>query len=184
MRRMGETRQPAPGRLGLIERLVNTLDIETGEDAIRDAPGLHGWLNENGYGGEAGPDDVARAADAREGLRALLSVNAGMKADKRAIQAFNGVLAPLPLGVEVTLHGGIELGSPGGGLDGLLADVSQAILEARADGSWTRLKVCRSDDCRWAYYDRSKNRSSAWCTMAECGSREKVRAYRSRRSGG
>jgi predicted RNA-binding Zn ribbon-like protein len=179
---MGETRQPAPGSLGLIERLVNTLDIETGQDAIHDVPGLRAWLNENGYGGDAGPDDVSRAANAREGLRALLSVNAGLKADNRAIQEFNSVLAPLPLGVEVTLHG-IELGSPAGGLDGLLADVSQAILEARADGTWCRLKVCRSDDCRWAYYDRSKNRSSAWCTMAECGSREKVRAYRSRHSG-
>jgi predicted RNA-binding Zn ribbon-like protein len=183
MGQMGETRQAAPGRLGLIERLVNTLDIETGQDAIRDLPGLRAWLEENGYGGDAGTDDVPRAADAREGLRALLSMNAGLKSDNRAIQAFNGVLAPLPLGVEVTLHG-IQLGSPGGGLDELLADISQAILETRADGTWTRLKVCRSGDCRWAFYDRSKNRSSAWCTMAECGSREKVRAYRSRRSAG
>ena len=167
----------------MIERFVNTLDIETGEDTIRDEPGLRAWLSENGYAGEAAADDVARAADAREGLRALLSVNAGLKADKHSIQALNGALATLPLGVEVTLHG-IELGSPAGGLDGLLADVSQAILEARADGTWMRLKVCRSDDCRWAYYDRSRNRSSAWCTMAECGSREKVRAYRSRRSAG
>jgi predicted RNA-binding Zn ribbon-like protein len=178
---MGETRQPAPGRLGLIEQLVNTLDIETGQDEIRDLPALQAWLDANGYGGDAGSDDVARAADAREGLRGLLATNSGLKADTRAIVALNSALAPVPLGVEVTLHG-VQLGCPGGGLDRLLADVSQAILEARADGTWSRLKVCRSDDCRWAYYDRSKNRSSAWCTMAECGSREKVRAYRSRRA--
>ena len=183
MGRMGETRQPAPGRLGLIERLVNTLDIETGRDAICDVPGLREWLAENGYGDDAGADDVNRATDAREGLRALLAMNAGLKADQRAVAALNGVLAPVSLGVEVTLHG-IQLGASGGGLDELLADVSQAILEARADGTWSRLKVCRSEDCRWAYYDRSKNRSSAWCTMAECGSREKVRAYRSRRAAG
>jgi predicted RNA-binding Zn ribbon-like protein len=183
MAKMGEARQPAPGRLELIERLVNTLDIETGQDAIGDLPGLRSWLGENGHGGAPSAGDVARAADAREGLRALLAVNAGLKPDKRAILTFNDVMAPVPLGVEVTLHG-VQLGSPRGGLDRLLADVSQAILEARADGTWTRLKVCRSDDCRWAYYDRSRNRSSAWCTMAECGSREKVRAYRSRRSAG
>jgi predicted RNA-binding Zn ribbon-like protein len=46
------------------------------------------------------------------------------------------------------------------------------------DASWERLKLCSSDPCRWAFYDRSKNHSSRWCTMASCGNREKARRFR------
>ncbi len=49
-----------------------------------------------------------------------------------------------------------------------------------AEGNWPRLKVCREDTCAWAFYDRSKNRSGAWCSMAVCGNRTKARAYRAR----
>ncbi|HEX6654657.1 MAG TPA: CGNR zinc finger domain-containing protein, partial [Candidatus Limnocylindria bacterium] len=31
------------------------------------------------------------------------------------------------------------------------------------------------------FFDRSRNRSGTWCTMAVCGSRMKSRSYRSRR---
>jgi predicted RNA-binding Zn ribbon-like protein len=53
-----------------------------------------------------------------------------------------------------------------------------------ADGSWERLKVCPADDCLWAFYDRSRNRSRRWCDMEVCGNRAKVRGYRERRSRG
>jgi len=43
---------------------------------------------------------------------------------------------------------------------------------------WERLKLCDSDPCRWAFYDRSKNQSSRWCKMASCGNREKARRFR------
>jgi predicted RNA-binding Zn ribbon-like protein len=49
-----------------------------------------------------------------------------------------------------------------------------------ADGTWSRLKACRADDCLWAFYDGSRNHSAAWCSMASCGNRAKARAYRSR----
>jgi len=52
-----------------------------------------------------------------------------------------------------------------------------------ADGTWERLKVCLADDCQWAYYDRSRNRSSVWCDMQVCGNRQKVRAFRARQGG-
>jgi predicted RNA-binding Zn ribbon-like protein len=71
--------------------------------------------------------------------------------------------------------------SPGvGGLDGALARLFAIILTAQIDGTWPRLKACRNEVCRWAFYDASKNRSGHWCTMAICGSRRKTRAYRSR----
>ena len=49
-------------------------------------------------------------------------------------------------------------------------------MQSVADGTWSRLKACREDDCHWAFYDRSRNRSGQWCVMAVCGNRNKARA--------
>ncbi len=50
------------------------------------------------------------------------------------------------------------------------------------EGTWSRLKACAAEDCQFAFYDHSKNRSGHWCTMAECGNRAKVRSYRARQA--
>jgi predicted RNA-binding Zn ribbon-like protein len=50
--------------------------------------------------------------------------------------------------------------------------------------TWSRLKACRDDTCKWAFYDHSKNRSGHWCSMEVCGSRHKARQYRERRKTG
>ena len=55
-----------------------------------------------------------------------------------------------------------------------------AVLAAQADGSWPRLKLCAAEDCRHAFVDRSRNRSAIWCSMATCGNRAKVTAFRAR----
>jgi predicted RNA-binding Zn ribbon-like protein len=56
--------------------------------------------------------------------------------------------------------------------------------ESMRSGEWERLKVCRSDTCRWAFYDHSKNHSRHWCSMEACGSVAKARTYRRRRKDG
>ena len=45
---------------------------------------------------------------------------------------------------------------------------------------WKRLKGCRDENCRVAFYDKSRNRSRAWCSMEVCGNREKARSFRAR----
>lgn len=47
-------------------------------------------------------------------------------------------------------------------------------------GHWDRLKICPAEDCLWAFYDRSRNRSRTWCSMRVCGNREKARGWRER----
>ena len=51
-----------------------------------------------------------------------------------------------------------------------LGAIAAAAVALTVDGRWDRLKICPADDCRWAFYDRSKNRFRHWCSMAECGS--------------
>ncbi|MQA73422.1 MAG: hypothetical protein GEU88_03545 [Solirubrobacterales bacterium] len=51
---------------------------------------------------------------------------------------------------------------------------------AQLESQWSRLKVCASDECRWAFFDSSRNRGGTWCQMETCGNRIKSRAYRRR----
>ena len=104
-------------------------------------------------------------------------MNAGRPADQEAVQRLNQALGPVSAHLHIDA-GGASLSAPSGGLDAGLAAIAQTVLQSSADGTWARLKACRAETCRWAFYDRSKNRSGAWCTMAVCGSRMKVRAYR------
>jgi predicted RNA-binding Zn ribbon-like protein len=55
-----------------------------------------------------------------------------------------------------------------------------AVTQATVDGTWERLKACPEETCRWAFYDRSKNRSAKWCSMQTCGNMHKARTYRAR----
>ena len=69
------------------------------------------------------------------------------------------------------------------GIDAVFGQLSAIIYTASMDGTWQRLRICRNDVCRWAFYDASKNRSGVWCSMAVCGSRIKARSWRKRHSG-
>jgi predicted RNA-binding Zn ribbon-like protein len=66
------------------------------------------------------------------------------------------------------------------GVRGAIGRILAEVEAGMADGTWERLKVCRADDCRWAFFDGAKNRSRAWCSMQSCGNRAKVQAYRER----
>ena len=65
------------------------------------------------------------------------------------------------------------------GFDGALCRLLAIVFTSMMDGSWQRLKSC--PQCRWAFYDYSKNRSASWCSMKLCGNRAKTRAFRARR---
>ena len=67
-----------------------------------------------------------------------------------------------------------------GGVDEALGRILAIVHRAQLEGTWPRMKVCPADDCQWAFFDHSKNRSGKWCSMAECGNRMKARAYRAR----
>jgi predicted RNA-binding Zn ribbon-like protein len=66
-------------------------------------------------------------------------------------------------------------------VDAFIGRVLGEVSTATVAGTWARLKVCRNDACRWAYYDLSRNHAGVWCSMAVCGNRSKGRAFRGRR---
>jgi predicted RNA-binding Zn ribbon-like protein len=62
----------------------------------------------------------------------------------------------------------------------VLAEIAASFGELLADGDPSRLKECENPECRWAFYDASKNRRRRWCDPTQCGNVHKVRQFRAR----
>jgi predicted RNA-binding Zn ribbon-like protein len=174
----------APNELDLVIEFVNTLDVEAHRDELGSAGELDAWLAERGLtsppAAPASEADHRHAIELREALRALMLANNGAAGDERAGGKLEEAARRGDLGVHFGADGSTSLEPAAGGLDGALARLLVPVSLAIADGTWQRVKACRADDCAWAFYDRSRNRSGVWCEMAVCGNRTKVRAYRER----
>ncbi|HXY81239.1 MAG TPA: CGNR zinc finger domain-containing protein [Gaiellaceae bacterium] len=170
--------------LQLVCDFVNSVELEGGGDELADGRGLVRWLSSHGLAGEHARATDADAADARalrEALRDLMRANSGDPADRAAAAALldaSGRRAALAVRFDT---GSIRLVPRERGVRGALGVVLGAAGEAMADGSWRRAKACRSETCRWAFVDRSRNQSRQWCSMSVCGNRAKARAFRERR---
>lgn len=163
---------------------MNTNDIEAGTDALETPQELHDWLVASGAieaGDRVTRDAHTRALAVREGLRALGLANNGGALEEESIRAMNHALRRSSLVPAVTDSTTWRLAPASGSVDGYLARLMSTVVAAMADGSWARVKACRNDACHWLFFDQSKNRSGTWCSMAECGSVMKARAYRARR---
>ncbi len=165
---------------------VNTHDVEAGVDTLSTPNGLAAWLLEMRLLAPraARPEEADRlhAVRLREALRALMLANNGGPADDRAGRELEAAARRGELGVHFAPDGSASLAPAASGVAGALARLLIPVAQGLADGSWQRVKACRSPSCHWAFYDRSRNRSGVWCEMAVCGNRTKVRAYRDRAS--
>jgi predicted RNA-binding Zn ribbon-like protein len=172
--------------LRLVQRFINTNDLETGPDLLPGPAALREWLQGAGVLGrddEVGAADHRRAIELREALRALAAAHAGLPHDPDAAEIVNETARRARLQPVLDEAGTSRLEPTAAGLDAALGRIVAAVHAAVAEGTWQRLKACERDVCRWAFYDHSKNRSGHWCSMAVCGQREKNRrAYRRRRA--
>ncbi len=176
----------APEPLALVQRFVNSIDLENGEDELESPEALRAWFASRELMGprqRVGQADLRGAIEVREGLRALLLRNNGLPLDEQKVARLDSVAGRA--GVRVSFRAGEDpVLVPGAqGADGALARLLAIVAAAVADGSWRRLKACPREECEWAFYDHSKNRSGRWCLMEDCGNLEKARAFRERRRG-
>jgi hypothetical protein len=175
-------REPAPGRLELVQAFVNTNDIEARRDSVGRRKLMRAWLTEQGLlQPEEDIDDTEflHLLDIREALRGLALANNGLPLDDEGFRTLNGAAAR-SLAVQLT-PSGEALQVTGDGVDRAVGRLLAVVLDSMRDGSWSRMKACRRDVCRWVFYDHSRNRSSNWCAMSICGNRAKTTAYRRRR---
>jgi len=170
----------APEPLAIVQRFVNTTDVENEREWLSTPDELAAWLREAGLELDAAPGeaDLARAHELREALRALLEANNGRPLSPDAVSTFNAAAATARLSPELDQWGAVRLEPYAHGVDASLGRIVAVALGAMLDGSWSRLKACRN--CRWAFHDYSRNRSASWCSMLLCGGRHKTRAYRRR----
>jgi predicted RNA-binding Zn ribbon-like protein len=181
----------APGELEVVQRFVNTLDIEQATDELASPAALAGWLEGAGLIGpanastaEASPADLRLAIGLREALRGVLRAHAGHGAAREPASALARIAASLRARPEVGSDGSIRLAPAGDGVRRALGRILLIAAEATSLGTWPRLKACSADDCQWAFYDRSPTQNACWCSMQICGSRSKSRAYRRRSAAG
>jgi hypothetical protein len=141
----------------LLVDFLNTLDVEEGTDALDDRDGLNAWAA--GHGVEPGePDETRRVRDA---LRSVL----------------DGESASLP-SIELETTCGERTVGLTARTAAEAAVASSVILSIQ--GKLERVKLCGADDCRWAFFDQSRNGSRTWCSMGVCGNRQKARTYRAK----
>jgi predicted RNA-binding Zn ribbon-like protein len=179
-----------PPALRHVEAFLNTLDERRfvrrgqrhlGGDLLASEEALAGWLVGRGLlrpGEPVDSDSFALALALRQALREALAARAGLGTD-----AHSTVLASLPLYLAVDPSGTVRVqplqeGTAHGAIGSLAANVAAAV----AAGTWSRLKMCASAECRWVIYDGSRNGLGRWCAMGACGNRAKTRTYRQRQT--
>jgi predicted RNA-binding Zn ribbon-like protein len=173
--------------LVVIEEFLNTLDERAftrhgqnhvATDELTSPEALNRWMEAHGLATarqEPHPSDLTAALSLRAAVRETLS-----GAHDPALVA--QTLAAFPLRLRPDSSGRLHLAADTGvhGLDAIV----ETIATSAAEGRWSRLKLCASPDCRWAFYDTSRSGGGRWCSMEVCGNRHKTRAYRQRRATG
>ena len=176
----GHDDSDVPAHTLLVRDFVNTVEWQVDHDTWGQPDDLEAWFRGRAgiAVGELREDDLLQAKQLREGLRSVLLTHAGHDPVPAALGQLNRALREVPVQLQFGSDGEPALRADGPGIREPLARILEAITLAQADGSWARLKACGRDSCRWAYWDRSRNHSARWCSMAGCGSVIKQRRHR------
>jgi predicted RNA-binding Zn ribbon-like protein len=158
--------------------------LQRGEDVLR-------WLEQAGFPTSEIGSAAARvslldsARRLRENIRSLVEKR---KTGQRGDPSFlNGVLA------EAQSHPRLVWNKPRslridrvGRRDtpqAILAPVAEAAADLLATGDFRLVKRCEDESCVLWFADNTKSHHRRWCSVALCGNRHKVAAYRKRRRG-
>lgn len=174
--------QPAPGTLGFVHDLLNTLSAGRPRqpDLLADVESAQGWadaavaawIEETGQDVPVvrlGDDDLDPLRDLRVDLHNHLAGRAEHLPEHQA-----GVV------LRLAPDGRVRPEPRGGGRRALASLALIAIADAQAADTWRRLKVCRNSRCEAAFFDRSRNNSGTWHDVRVCGNPANLRAYRAR----
>lgn len=175
---------PTPAlRLEELVGFLNTLDVEEGTDELADAATASRWLAEHVPSeGEAqvAESDLPLLRELRDVLRGLAVAHLHGEPPDPVADRYEALADRFPLRTTLQPDGELGLTARGEGAAHIASRFLAAVTAASMAGGWHRVKICPAEGCRWAFIDRSKNRSRRWCAMGACGNREKVRTYRTR----
>ena len=175
-------RETATGDLGLVQAFINTVDLQDGPEELTDPNTLKAWLVANGLIAESASvdgGDLKHAIALREAMRGVVAANSGYPIYPVDVATLNHAAVASGLHMRFGADGRPRIEPDAAGVVGAMGRLVATLYSAMEEVGWTRLKLCGSQSCRWVFFDRSKNHSSRWCTMASCGNREKARRFRS-----
>lgn len=177
--------KPAPDPLRRVQALINTVDWESGRDRLATAGDAEPWLVHHdllGADAAVSADDLRVLIEVREALRAIVIQNTDGTVPEAAVTApLHAIAADVTLRASVGTDGRVDVAPVGGTVRDRLAGLLLVVQAAQRDGTWSHLKACANDECRWAFYDRSRNHGGTWCDMSACGNRLKNRDFRARK---
>src|SRR5690606_9297348 len=174
-RKPAQKNQQAPGRLEVLRAFLNTWripnDTRVVTDHLREDEDVRSFRDAH-----FGPDIAAEPKEEVVRLREDLRNHLG----KGDVAFLNRWLEKYP--VTACIRNGRVHYRGGGSLCGELLALA---VEAVSEGKWERFKAC--PDCRWVFYDNTRNKSKVWCSMnadgpegRACGTIAKVNRWRQR----
>lgn len=160
-------------------------DDEPIEVLVDDVAVMH-WLDAAGLAGVCtlrAPKGIAALAIAlRNEARGLLA--AGREGAPLRAQVVNQILEKgRPVVQLVSAADGAVLQEQrrDDSAESLLQPVAAALGALLCGGDLAHVRQCEADDCTLMFHDTTKSRRRRWCSMALCGNRIKVAAFRARK---
>lgn len=167
--------------------VMNT--VVQGEETWHADADVMAWLAATGQVSAAAPapgqpgELLAAARALRETIRtAVAARKAGLRVD---LAPLNAALTHARRHMELVEESGVGLSlraryataTP----QQLLAPVAEAAADLLASADFTLVRKCEDHACTLWFLDRTKSHRRRWCSMALCGNRNKVAAFRQRR---
>ena len=142
------------------------------------------WMSQRGLSTKGAKISAAMfdsALQLRAGVRAYLECDpAERRKDNEAVRSLDKIMKFFPLVAEARGDHSMTLGaSRRDALAGMSVVVAE-LYDGSIKGTLDRLKMCRAEECRRIFFDRSKPATRRWCMSTLCGNRIKTRTYRAR----
>ena len=125
---------------------------------------------------------LAAALELRDtAVRLVTTRKTGRKSEIAALNrilaagsAYSELVWTQPEKLTLQLHNRLER------VESLLVPVAQAVAVLLTEGDFSLVRQCEGSDCVLWFYDHTKAHRRRWCSMALCGNRMKVAAFRAR----
>ncbi|ADV81519.1 CGNR zinc finger domain-containing protein [Terriglobus saanensis] len=163
---------------------LNTVALVDGQpaDTLQSDSDVLAWLKQFGFAVPSAtnlkPNALLHATrQLREVVRPLIE----RRAEGKRIhpEALNDFLAKSPSYLTLTQNK-LHRIYPTRTAEQLLTPLAEAAAEFLATADFALVRGCESSDCILWFYDRTKSHQRRWCSMATCGNRHKVAAFRQR----
>jgi predicted RNA-binding Zn ribbon-like protein len=173
-----------------ILNLLNTVAPRNGKsvDSLKSGNDVLEWLDRAGWPLTKGsspslPPRLLKTARAlREDIRTLVEKRkAGKRVNLETLNAFlaksESYLQLLPRQDRILdLHRSWKQNTA----EQVLGPLAEVAAELISDGDFSLIRRCENKECVLWFYDRTRSHRRRWCSMATCGNRSKVEAFRDR----